>query len=585
MMVLTSIKDKTREHIGCNYKGVTMNNFLIAISIIGGLALFIYGMNLMSDGMQKTAGDRMHKLLALLTSNPLFGVFAGALVAAVLQSSSATTLMTVGFVGAGLMKLPQAISVIMGANIGATLTAQLIAFQLGDYAWIFVIVGFIMYFGLKKWEVVHNIGQVLFGFGLLFVSMNIMSNAMMQVAESAYLAHLMVQVEAWPLMGTFMGAILTFAIQSSTAGIALLQSMASAMGPNGVTGIIGLTASVPIIFGFNIGTTVLALISTRKLSVNAKRAALFHCIFNITATLIFIWFIPQIVQLISSISPAGASVDVISRQIANTHLLFNVVSTILFLPFIGAFVKLVTFIIPGEDVHKLKTETMYLDNKALHQPVFAIHLATQELMRIGGFALDMINKSKKAFIEDDMGLADEVLELENAVNQVQGMTVQYLAAILSSEAATETQAKRLSGLLHIAADIEHIGDYCKNLAEFSQEKNKNKYDFSDRAMAEICDFFDQSLWIMRDALSALEKGDESLARDVLVQEVHMNHTEERLRKEHMKRLYDSLCSPAFTVIYNDVIHNIEKIGDCCNNIAEAVLNDVGPELPDQPFDE
>lgn len=552
-----------------------MNNLLTALSVIGSLAVFIYGMNLMSDGMQKTAGDRMEKLLGFFTANPLIGVLAGALVAAVLQSSGAATLMAVGFVGAGLMKLPQAIGVIMGANIGAAITSQLIAFRLGDYAWLLVIVGFIMYFGFKKIEIVHHLGKVLFGFGLLFVSMNIMGNAMVVVAKSDYLAHLMVQIQQWPFMGAFLGALCTFIIQSSTAGIALLQTMASAVGSNGIDGIVGLSTSISLIFGFNIGTAALAMIASRKMSVNAQRAALFHLIFNALATLIFIWFIPQIGQFIVAISPTGPEVDVIARQIANTHLLFNVVATLIFLPFTQLFVKLVTAILPGEDASKQRSETMFIDNKVLHQPVFAIHLATQELMRMGGFALDMVGKAKQAFVEDDMSLTDEVMELENAIDHLEDKTVQYLAAILATDTATETQIRRLSGLLHIAADIEHIGDYCKNLAEFAREKNKHKYDFSDRAMAEICDFFNQGLWIVRDAMAALEKGDQSLAKDVLVQEQQMNHTEERLRKEHMKRLYDSLCSPAFTVIYNDVIHNIEKIGDCCNNIAEAVLNDLG----------
>jgi len=558
-----------------------MDNFLTAIAIIGGLALFIYGMNLMSDGMQKVAGDRMQKLLALFTGNPFFGVLSGALVAAVLQSSSATTVMTVGFVGAGLMKLPQAICVIMGANIGGTATAQLIAFQIGDYGWIFIVVGFVMFFLFKKLETVHNFGQVILGFGLLFVTMNVMSDAMTTVAASPYLAHLMVQVQDWPFMGVFIGALLTLAIQSSTAGIALLQSLASTAGPTGLSGVVGLGAAIPMVFGFNIGTTILPMVATRKMSVNAKRAVLFHIIFNVVGTLLFIWFIPQIIQLITAISPTGTETEVITRQIANTHLLFNVVSTLIFLPFVGLMVKLVSLILPGEDVHKLKTESIYLDQKMLNQPAFAIHLATEELLRIGGFAIEMLSKSKKAFLEDDLTLVEEVTGLEDAVNRVQDQTVQYLASILSKESSNEAQAKRISGLLHVSSDIEHIGDYCTNLVELAQEKNRHKYDFSDRAMAEISDYFDQGLWIVRDALAALEKGDASLARDVILQETQMNHTEVRLRKGHMQRLNDNLCSPAFTVIYNDVIHNIEKIGDCSNNIAEAVLSDTSIGLFDQ----
>jgi len=379
----------------------------------------------------------------------------------------------------------------------------------------------------------------------------------------------------------FIGSVLTLAIQSSTAGIALLQSFASVAGPSAASGIIGIGASIPMIFGFNIGTTILPMVATRKMSVNAKRAALFHCIFNIGATLLFIWFIPQIAQLITMISPDGSGAGVITRQIANTHLLFNVVGTLIFLPFVGLFVKLVTMILPGEDIHKLKTESMFLDQKVLNQPAFAIHLATEELLRIGGFAIEMLTKSKMAFLEDDLTMADEVMNLEEAVNQVQDRTVQYLAAILSKDSSNVAQSKRISGLLHVSSDIEHIGDYCTNLAELAHEKNKHKFDFSDHAMAEISDYFDQGLWIVRDALTALEKGDSSMANDVLIQETQMNHTEERLRKGHMQRLNESLCSPAFTVIYNDVIHNLEKIGDCSYNIAEVVLNDASLALSNQ----
>jgi len=550
-----------------------MENFQIAIALFGGLAIFIYGMNLMSDGLQKAAGDRMRSVLAMLTSNPIFGVLAGALVTAVLQSSSATTVMTVGFVSAGLMKLPQAISVIMGANIGTTMTAQLIAFKVGDYAWVFVIIGFVMYFFFKNKETIRNIGQTTFGFGLLFVGINTMGATMKPLASAPFFTDLMIQVQDWPVIGVLIGTMMTVVVQSSSATIAVLQNLAATAGPDGVSSILGLSASIPILFGDNIGTTITALLACIGMSVNAKRTAVFHVVFNLTGTFIFIWWIPQIVEFISFISPKGAEIDIISRQIANTHLLFNTTNTLLFLPFLPLFVKLVTKLVPGTETVKLQSESMYLDMKMLHQPTFAIHLAIRELFRIGEFALEMINKSKKAFLEGDMKAVDEVMELEDALNKVQGETVQYLASILSAEATTETQARRVSGLMHVAADIEHVGDYCKNLVEFASDKYKNKYVFSDRAMAEINDFFDQGIWMMKDSLQALDKGDMVIANDVLIQEEQMNRTELRLREHHMKRLYDNTCSPAFTVLYNDVIHNIEKIGDSCNNIAEAVLED------------
>jgi len=558
-----------------------MNILMTAMTIIGCMMLLIYGMSLLSDGMQKVAGDRMRKLFAITAGNPILGVLAGAAAAAVFQSGSLTTVMIVGFVGAGWMKLPQAICFIMGAGIGATLTAQLIAFPLGSYAWGFVMVGFTMFFILKRWEAVHNFGQAMLGFGLLFVGFNGMTGAMEAVVSSPYLGNLMVQLEDLPVMGVFLGGLLALILQSSTAGVALFQSVASSAASSGVSGFVGLSAAIPLVFGFNMGATILPYASSRSMSVDAKRVVLFHLIYTVAATLLFIWFIPQIGQLIQFLSPDVGNGQISPRQLANVHLLFNVAGTLIFLPFTGLFVKLVEFLIPGEGMTVSDTEPLYLDQRVLNQPAFAIRLAIEELLRIGGFALQMLNKSKQAFLDNDLSQIEEVLALESAVDKVQDQTVEYLACILTKESCSDKQARNIADLLKVSSDIEHIGDYCINLIELAQEKNKHKYDFSDRAMAEISDYFDQSIWIVKDALASLEKGDPSLAKDVLVQENQMNQTETRLRTAHMRRLNDSLCSPEFTVIYNEVIHNIEKIGDCSNNIAEMVLDDTGLGLDKQ----
>ena len=408
------------------------------MTLLGGLAVFIYGMNLMSDGLQKAAGDKMRNILALLTSNPVFGVLAGALITAVLQSSSATTVMVIGFVSAGLMKLPQAISVILGANIGTTVTAQLIAFKIGDYAWIFVFVGFIMYFFIKNREQVKNIGQTLFAFGLLFVGINTMSAVMKPMAASPVFADMMMQVQDIPFLGVVIGTLMTIVVQSSSATIAVLQNLASTAGPDGVTSIIGLQGSLPILFGDNIGTTITALLASIGGSINAKRTALAHTIFNVTGTLVFIWFIPQIAKLIQFISPKGPEIEVIARQIANTHLFFNLTNTLIWLPFIWVLVLMVTKILPGRDSDKLASEPIYLDFKIIDQSVFAIHLATKELYRIAEFAYDMMVKAKKAFIGNDMDAVRNVFETEDTVNSLQEKTVSYLASIFSSESITES---------------------------------------------------------------------------------------------------------------------------------------------------
>ena len=544
------------------------------ITMLGGLALFIYGMNLMSDGLQKSAGERMKNILALLTRNPVLGVLAGALCTAVLQSSSATTVMVIGFVSAGLMSLRQAISIILGANIGTTITAQLIAFSIGDYAWAFVAVGFVMYFFLKKKEFLSYLGQTIFAFGVLFVGINIMGGAMKPLAGSHVFIDLMTQVHDIPVLGVLLGTLMTVVVQSSSATIAVLQNLASTAGPDGVTSIIGLTGALPILFGDNIGTTITAVLASIGGSLAAKRTAAAHVVFNITGTFIFIWFIPYYAKFIQFISPDGAEIDVISRQIANAHSCFNIFNTILFIPIIGILVKVVTKIVPGKELERMPSDPIFLDHNVLDRPFAAIHLATKEIIRLAEMTFTMIRDAQKAFVGGDREAADKVKQTEENVNVLQEHIVNYLAGMFTADTITEEQSAKVSGLLHIAADIEHIGDHCKNISEFADEKIKNADDFSEEAYGEICGCFDLAKKMTAKSIEAMEECSHEIAGDVRIMEKEMNRTESELRLHHMKRISDGKCSPEFTVIYTDVVHNIEKIGDYCNNIAEAVEDNV-----------
>ena len=544
------------------------------ITMLGGLALFIYGMNLMSDGLQKSAGERMKNILALLTRNPVLGVLAGALCTAVLQSSSATTVMVIGFVSAGLMSLRQAISIILGANIGTTITAQLIAFSIGDYAWAFVAVGFVMYFFLKKKEFLSYLGQTIFAFGVLFVGINIMGGAMKPLAGSHVFIDLMTQVHDIPVLGVLLGTLMTVVVQSSSATIAVLQNLASTAGPDGVTSIIGLTGALPILFGDNIGTTITAVLASIGGSLAAKRTAAAHVVFNITGTFIFIWFIPYYAKFIQFISPDGAEIDVISRQIANAHSCFNIFNTILFIPIIGILVKVVTKIVPGKELERMPSDPIFLDHNVLDRPFAAIHLATKEIIRLAEMTFTMIRDAQKAFVGGDKEAADKVKQTEENVNVLQEHIVNYLAGMFTADTITEEQSAKVSGLLHVAADIEHIGDHCKNISEFADEKIKNSYDFSEEAYGEICGCFDLAKKMTAKSIEAMEECSHEIAGDVRIMEKEMNRTESELRLHHMKRISDGKCSPEFTVIYTDVVHNIEKIGDYCNNIAEAVEDNV-----------
>ncbi len=557
---------------------MNMEAVQMIMTLLGGLALFIYGMNLMSDGLQKSAGDKMRSILAVLTKNPLMGVVAGALCTAVLQSSSATTVMVIGFVSAGLMKLPQAISVVFGANIGTTITAQLIAFNIGDYAWIFVVAGFIMFFFMKRKELLSYIGQTAFGFGLLFVGINIMSETMAPLAESPVFVDLMLKVQDIPVLGVLLGTLMTVVVQSSSATIAVLQNLAATAGPDGVSSIIGLQGALPILFGDNIGTTITAVLASIGGSVAAKRTAAAHVVFNMTGTLIFVWFIPIYARFIEFISPKGPEVEVIARQIANAHLCFNTFNTILWLPFIWVLVKIVTKIVPDRGRDRLPTEPVFLDNNVLERPFAAIHLATKELVRLAKMTQEMLISAQKAFIGGDAKEVKKVMDEDGIINGLQRKIVNYLSDMFTVETITEEQATTVSGLLHVAADIEHIGDHCKNIAEFADEKIKKAYEFSDEAYTELYGCFDLAKKMTQNSIVALENGDKGIARNIKNMENEMNDKERQLRKHHMVRLNQKKCSPEFTVVYTDVLHNIEKIGDYCDNIADSVLGEKAEKL-------
>ncbi|MGN1350064.1 MAG: Na/Pi cotransporter family protein, partial [Anaerovoracaceae bacterium] len=323
-----------------------MNDVLeILFGLFGGLAVFLFGMNMMSDCLQKAAGERMKSILALLTKNPVMGVLAGALTTAVLQSSSATTVMAIGFVSAGLMSLPQAISIILGANIGTTMTAQIIAFKLSDYIYVIIFIGFAISFILKS-EKARNIGQTIFAFGLLFLGIETMGSVMKPLASSPVFTDMIAKVADIPVLGVAVGTLMTLVVQSSSATIAVLQNFASQPGPDGVSSMLGLAGAIPILLGDNIGTTITALLASIGQSKDAKRTAAAHCIFNISGCLLFIWFVKPYAMLIQYISPKGPEIEVISRQIANAHTCFNVTMTILWIPLIWLMVKIVMKIIP-----------------------------------------------------------------------------------------------------------------------------------------------------------------------------------------------------------------------------------------------
>lgn len=547
--------------------------FQTIFGLLGGLAVFIFGMNMMSECLQKAAGEKMKTILGILTRNPVMGVLAGALVTAVLQSSSATTVMVIGFVSAGLMSLPQAISVILGANIGTTVTAQLMAFKISDYIWMIVFIGFIMFF-LGKGEKIKNIGQTIFAFGLLFVGIETMGSVMKPLAGSPVFTEMMAKVSNIPVLGVLLGTAMTLVVQSSSATIAVLQSFASQPAADGVSSVIGLTGAIPILLGDNIGTTITALLASIGQSKNARRTAVAHSIFNITGSFVFIWFIPLFANFIRLISPKGNEVEVISRQIANAHLSFNFINTLIWLPLLPVMVKIVMLIVRGED----KTENdliqpRFLDSRVLNQPVVALHLAGQEVKAVFHDIQMLLNDVKSSFIKNDTEALKKAEENGSSLGKMNESIVRYMSALFSGGGLTEEQSEEAAELLYVVNDIDKIRDRCMDISRLSGEKIFNEYQFSETAVQELKDCFSYVAGMLEKARSSVENQDKSKAQEVLGEKDKLRKMERKFNKNHVKRVKKNCCKPEVTGIFSGVLQNLDRIGISCINIAEEVLEE------------
>lgn len=536
--------------------------------LAGGLAMFLFGMNMMSEGLQKAAGDNMKKVLAMLTQNPVFGVLAGAVVTAVLQSSSATTVMVIGFVSAGLMTLPQAISVILGANIGTTMTAQLMAFKISDYIWLIVFIGFIVSFAAKN-EKIKNIGQTIFAFGALFVGIETMGSVMKPLASSPVFLSMIERVSHIPILGVCVGALMTLVVQSSSATIAVLQNFASQAGPDGTSSVLGLTGAIPILLGDNIGTTITALLASVGQSKNAKRTAVAHSVFNISGSMVFLCIIPFYATFVRWISPKGAEIDVISRQIANAHTTFNIVCTLLWLPFIWVLVKIVTFIIRGEDEKKLAGgRSKYLDNKILNQPVFAIRMVTQEIEDMTVGIRDILVDTKRVIKENDARLLASIKETCETLAKRNSETLQYMAALFSVGSLTEEQAAYVSDMLIVLENLDHITNRCEEINNCCYEKVDKKISFSEDAQEEVANDISEVMKMYDKILLYLQGKAENPIREFNKEKERLVENRNKARKNNAKRMQQKACKKDSGAVFNQIIFSLERITHDCFNMLE-----------------
>ena len=547
----------------------------VVFGLAGGLALFLYGMNSMSDALQKAAGEKMKKILEFLTKNPIMGVLAGALVTAVLQSSSATTVMVIGFVSAGLMSLPQAISVIFGANIGTTMTAQLMAFKITDYIYPIIFVGFMLYFASKK-EKVKNVGLVIFSFGLLFEGIEIMGSVMKPLANSPIFVELMAKVSDIPVLGVLLGAVMTLVVQSSSATIAVLQNFASQPGPDGVTSVIGLAGAIPILFGDNIGTTITALLASIGQSKNAKRTALAHSIFNITGSIVFLFLIPVLAKLVQFISPKGPEVEVISRQIANAHTTFNVVCTLVWLPLIPLMVKIVTTIVRGDDTKKVHSyEPQYLDDKMIGQPIPAMYMVSNEINRIATSTEKMLKILKEIVSGDNKEETKSLFKkYHDAIKTLQDAIVTYISKLFTGGALTEVQAERVAGYLAIANNIDRIADRCGDVVDIYERIGTSEKILSEQAKEELAQCVTIAEELFEQAITAVATDNVDRAEQVIQDKKRMRKAQKKSTKKHLERLQENLCDPELTRAYSGILLNLDRVADNCTGIAEEALDRV-----------
>ena len=542
----------------------------IAFGLLGGLAIFIYGMNMMSECLQKAAGEKMRSILALLTKNPVMGVLAGALTTAVLQSSSATTVMAIGFVSAGFMNLPQAISIIIGANIGTTMTAQIIAFKLSDYIYAIIFVGFIISF-LVESEKVKNIGQTIFAFGLLFLGIETMGSVMKPLADSPVFTEMIARVSDVPILGVAVGTLMTLVVQSSSATVAVLQNFASQAGPDGVTSVIGLAGAIPILFGDNIGTTITAVLASIGQTKDAKRTAVAHCVFNISGTFLFIWFVGPFAKLIQMISPKGPEIEVISRQIANTHTIFNCVMTLVWVPLIWLMVKIVMRIIPdGRKEQFSLSEPLYLDEKLLGQPTAALQLVAKEVLHCSEIVRDMIRQTREALKNEEKKEIEDVHCKLDAVKSLHARITQYLTDLFASGSLNEEQASQSAGIMYVLSDVDRMGILCGEVAGGIKEKMEKKYKYSKEAMKDLGKSLELIETMYSEVLEAIVSGKLEHAKELVKKREKVMELDISMRKAHMSRVSKGKCDASLTAPFNSILYSIDRMGNSCVNIADTV---------------
>jgi phosphate:Na+ symporter len=531
----------------------------LIFKFVGGLGIFLFGIKFMSDGLQKTAGDKMRSLLETYTSNPLMGVAVGIVVTILLQTSTGTTVMAIGLVNAGLMTLRQAIGVIMGANIGTTLTAFIIGIKIENYALPIIAVGAFLLFFIKN-RMYQYIGQIIFGFGMLFLGLKTMGGGLKPLKDLQVFSDFIVDLSHSPILGVVVGTVFTIIVQSSSATIGILQTIAD-------EGMIDIAAALPVLFGDNIGTTITAVIAAIGASVAAKRAAAAHVIFNLIGTTIFIIALIPVTHFVLWLGDiTGAN---IRMQIAYAHGFFNVSNTIIQLPFVAMLAIIVSKIIPGEN-KELEYGPKFLDQRLLTSPSVGLGQAQHEILRMGEFARESLNDAADYFYTKNEKSKNMATQKEEIINDLDRKTTEYLVKI-QQNSLNEQQSGKASILMQTINDIERIGDHAENILELADFAFLKKVEITDEAMNEVKMMIDLTDRTISQALLALENDDKDMANKVLLDEDELDRMEREYRKNHISRLNNNLCTGNSGAVFLDILSNLERMGDHSKNIAQYVL--------------
>ena len=548
-------------------EGLKMS-FGTILTMAGGLGLFLFGMELMSDSIEKVAGARLRRILEIFTTNRFMGMIVGIIFTGIVQSSSACTVMVVSFVNSGLMNLYQAAGVILGANIGTTITSQLVSFNLSKIAPLILLVGVVVMMFTKK-EKVRKVAEVVVGFGILFVGLSTMSQAMANMKNEPQVVNLLMSLKN-PFLATLMGFALTAIIQSSSVTVSIVLLLAN-------QDLLPLPITLYIILGCNIGACATAMLASMTGKKDAKRAALIHLLFNIIGTVIIYIALfvagDQIVELIKSISADNG------RFVANAHTLIKIAQVIMLFPFTGWLVKMTYLIVPGEDQkvgYRESYQLKYIGDKVVFNPATAVVEVIKELERMASLAEENLNRAMNALITLDEEDIEEVYEVEKNINFLNHAITDYLVKINQTTLPIE-DLNSLGALFHVVNDIERIGDHAENVADAARQRKEEGVSISKEAQKELGDMLEMVNKIIRYAVEMFAKSDESHMQEIVTLEDQVDEKERELQKKHVERLTKGECSPEAGMIFSDIVSGLERVADHATNIAFAITTEEDAE--------